>query len=96
MQSLHSKGVDTPGFEVEAGVAVAGWNGYRGRVCVNIVEGLSRRRLDVWLNWESVVVGGKIGGGSSSLWGVLVGPVAVGVLELALEGGCGRGGLCIG
>lgn len=34
----HSKGVDTPGFEVEAGVAVAGWNGYGGRVCVNIVR----------------------------------------------------------
>jgi len=96
LKPLHSKGVDTPGFEVEAGAAVAGWNRCGGRVCVNIVEGLSRRRLDVWLNWESVVVGGKIGGGSSSLWGVLVGPVAVGVLELALEGGCGRGGLCIG
>ncbi len=39
-----------------------------------------------WENWRGIqlVVGG------------LVGPVAVVVLELALEGGCGRGVLCIG
>ncbi len=44
----------------------------------------------MWLNWESVVVGGNWRG-IQLVVGVLVGPVAVVVLELALEGGCGRG-----